>query len=160
MFLRLGSKDFETGCRAGGASNREAFRRIVASGSEPGLMAYRGHQPVGWVAIAPREVYGRVLRSPVHKPVDDAAGVFSVSCFFVARGERGRGIADALLAEAPVFARRKGATLLEAYPNDTDGERRSADQVWRGTLAQFERAGYRVIGRRKPARPIVRLELG
>lgn len=159
MFLRLSSKDFEAGCRGGGASNRQAFRRIVSGGSEPGLIAYRAGEPVGWVAIAPREAYGRILRSPVHKPVDDASGVFSVSCFYVARGERGRGVADALLTGAARFARRKGAKQLEAYPNDTGEVRKPADQVWRGTLAQFERAGYRVIARRKPARPIVRLAL-
>lgn len=159
MFLRLGSKDYEAGCRGGGAANRQAFRRIVENGSEPGLIAYRDGEPVGWVAIAPREAYGRILRSPIHKPVDEAAGVYSVSCFYVNREERGLGVADALLAEAARFARKKGARLLEAYPNDTGAQRKSADQVWRGTLAQFERAGYQVIVRRKPARPIVRLIL-
>ncbi len=159
MFLRLGSKDFESGCRGGGTANRQAFRRIVKGGSEPGLLAYRGEDPVGWVAVAPREEYGRVMRSPIHKPVDDVDGVFSVSCFYVARGERGRGVADALLAATVRFARGKGAKCLEAYPSDTGEGRRPADQVWRGTLAQFERAGYQVIARRKPARPIVRLML-
>jgi len=159
MFLRLPSKEYEAGCRAGGASNRESFRRIVSSGSEPGLLAYRAGEPVGWVAIAPREALGRVMRSPIHKPVDEAVGVFSVSCFYVAEGERGQGVADTLLAEAARFARKKGAALLEAYPSDTGAGRRQAEHVWRGTLAQFERAGYRVIARRKPARPIVRLAL-
>ncbi len=159
MFLRLGSKDYEAGCRGGGESNRKAFRRIVRAGGEPGLLAYRDERPVGWVAVAPRQEYGRILRSPIHKPVDDADGVYSVSCFYVAQGERGQGVADALLTEAARFARRKGARMLEAYPNDTGDERKSADAVWRGTLAQFERAGYRVIARRKPARPIVRLPL-
>ena len=141
MFLRLASKDFEAGCRGGGASNRQAFRGIVRRGGEPGLIAYRGEEPVGWVAVAPREEYGRILRSPIHKPVDEAADVYCVSCFFVASGERGRGVADALLAEAARFARKKGARLLEAYPNDTGEARKPADQVWRGAPAQVEKDG-------------------
>ena len=159
MFLRLDSKSFDAGCRGGGAENRRAFRAIVRSGSEPGLLAYRGGVPVGWVAVAPRSEYGRVLRSPVHKPVDDVRDVYSVSCFYVARSERGHGVADALLGEAARFARRQGAQVLEAYPSDTGAARKPADQVWRGTLAQFRRAGFEVIARRRPARPIVRLAL-
>ncbi|MGD8418234.1 MAG: GNAT family N-acetyltransferase [Pseudomonadales bacterium] len=157
MYLRLPGREFEPGCRGGGAANREAFRAVVDSGAEPGLLACRDGEAVGWVAVAPREAYGRVLRSPIHKPVDDVTGVWSVSCFFVAKGERGQGVADALLVEAIRFATSKGATVVEAYPIDTDSASRPAGEVWRGTLAQFERAGFEVVARRKPGRPIVRL---
>lgn len=159
MFLRLPAKEFDRNCGGGGAPNRAALKALVESGAEPGLLAWRGGDPVGWVAVAPREEYGRVLRSPVHKPVDEATGVYSISCFYIAKTARARGVAEALLAAAVDFARERGAVLVEAYPTDVRGERRAAAEMWRGSLEQFERAGFQVVARRKPARPIVRLRL-
>lgn len=159
MFLRVGSKAFSENCPGGGAANRALLKALVDGGEEPGLLAYEGKRAVGWVAMAPREQYSRIMHSPVHKPVDDLEGVWSISCFFVAKDERGNGIADALLSAAIEAAKRKGVRVLEAYPVETGRERRISASVWRGSLVQFERAGFEVIARRRLARPIVRLHL-
>ena len=156
MFLRLGAKAFDANCPRGGAANRRLLAEVVAAGAEPGLLAYRDGAPVGWVAVAPRAVYGRVLRSPVHKPIDDAGPVYSITCFFIAKAARGAGIADVLLNAAVEFASARGAHIVEAYPTDVGDERPTAAEMWRGSLKQFERAGFEVAARRKPARPIVR----
>ena len=156
MYLRETSKEFDAGCRNGGEANRERFREVVRSGSEPGLLAYREDRPVGWVAVAPREEYPRVLRSPLHKPIDGSTGVWAITCFFIDRSERGLGVASALLEAAVAFCRAKGAAIVEAYPSDPGDARPPAGEMWRGSLAQFSRAGFEVVDRRKPARPIVR----
>lgn len=156
MFLRTGSKAFNENCAGGGAANKAALKDLVEAGEEPGLLAYRNGEAVGWVAVAPREAYSRVLRSPIHKPIDDAGPVFSISCFFVAKDARGDGVADKMLEAALAYARKKGAGLVEAYPSDVGDRRRPAADVWRGTVNQFERAGFEVVMRRKPARPIMR----
>jgi len=156
MYLRTTGKRFDANCAGGGAANREAFRAVVGSGAQPGLLAWRRGEPMGWVAVAPREDYGRVLRSPVHKPLDEAAPVYAITCFFIARGYRGQGVADALLDAAVAFARARGAAVVEAYPLDVRDERRPPADMWRGSLKQFERAGFSVAARRRPSRPIVR----
>ena len=156
MYLRTTGKTFDANCAGGGAANREAFRTLVESGEQPGLLAWRQGEPVGWVAVAPREQYGRVLRSPVHKPLDRAGPVYAITCFFIARGQRRHGVADTLLRAAVAFARSRGAALVEAYPHDAGKERRPAADMWRGSLRQFERAGFVVAARRRPSRPIVR----
>jgi GNAT superfamily N-acetyltransferase len=159
MFLRASAREFNENCAGGGAANKAGLRRIVKAGGEPGLIALRGAEPVGWVSVSPREDYPRVLRSPVHKPVDDVAGVWSIACFFVAKSERGFGLADRLLEAAVEHARKGGAAVVEAYPNDVGDRRPGAAHMWRGSLDQFARAGFEVVARRKPARPIVRLDL-
>src|SRR5512139_1051215 len=88
MFLRGTSAEFAANCRNGGAGNRRRLQRIVQRGAEPGLLAYRGDRAVGWVSVGPREHYPRVLRSPVHRPVDDVSGVWSIACFFIAADAR------------------------------------------------------------------------
>ena len=103
-----------------------------------------------------RGLAGRILRSPVHKPIDDEGPVWSITCFYVAKDARGEGTADALLEAAVAHARAGGAKLVEGYPSELGDRRRPAADVWRGAPAQFERSGFQVAARRKPARPIMR----
>ena len=134
--------------------NRAALRSLVDGGRPPGLLAYRDGVPVGWVSLGPREEFAKLARSPVMKPVDDKP-VWSIVCFVVPPQHRGQGVAHALLRGAVDYARTQGATLLEAYPVDRAG--RSGDEtLWFGPKSMYDRAGFEVVARRKPARPVVR----
>jgi GNAT superfamily N-acetyltransferase len=163
-YFRLRGMDFST---ATAASNRGVLERAVeataADGRAPGLVAYRDGEPVGWVSVGPRDDYERLKHSRVLGPIDERP-VWSIVCFVVARKARKRGIANALLDAAVDYAAEHGATLLEAYPVDTAGERVPAANAYKGTLDMFERAGFSVAARRRanrasPERPIVRRSL-
>jgi GNAT superfamily N-acetyltransferase len=136
------------------AERRAALAGLVADGCVPGLLAYVDGVPVGWAAVAPREEYPRLERSPKLRRVDDTP-VWSVTCFAVDRHHRRRGVAEALLAGVLDHAAARGATVVEAYPVDTAGGRRPGADLFTGTLAMFERAGFAEVGRRG-GRPIVR----
>jgi GNAT superfamily N-acetyltransferase len=114
------------------------------------------------VSVAPRPQYGRVLRSRRIGPPPEAAAdesVWSVVCFWIPRGERGRGIATELLDAAVARARERGATQLEAYPVDTSGGRHPAANLFTGTLAMFKRAGFSEVDRPRGAQLVVRRDL-
>ena len=153
MWWRLAGADFGN---ARSAERKAAFSEIVAEGREPGLLAYADDIPVGWCAIAPRSEFPRFDRSRYWKPVDDEP-VWSLNCFYIARGQRGRGIATALLHAAITFARERGAHLLEAYPKE--GEEGASDSsLYTGTASMFRAAGFTEVARRHPQRPMMRLE--
>jgi GNAT superfamily N-acetyltransferase len=121
-----------------------------------------GEHAVGWVAVAPRPVYRRLLRSPVARPVDpaeDLSDVWSVTCFFIHRTARRAGVAGLLLEEAVRYAAAGGARVVEGYPVDTHGARRASAQLYHGTLTQFQAAGFRVVERRGARRALVRKEV-
>lgn len=139
-------------------ANRAALKALAEAGRAPGLIGYRGRIPVGWVSLGPREEFARLRRSPVMKPVDDRP-VWSIVCFVVPSEHRGQGVARALLDGAIVFARERGATLLEAYPVDRTG-RSADDSMWFGAKSMYDDAGFREVARRKPHRPVVRRKLG
>src|SRR5262245_60801752 len=139
------------------AANRAALKHLVQAGKPPGLIGYRGKTPVGWVSIAPRDEYARLKRSPVMKPVDDKA-VWSVVCFVVPAEHRRQGVAHALLHGAIAYARKRGARLMEAYPVDKAARSRD-DAMWFGAKSMYDRAGFREVARRMPARPVVRLKI-
>ena len=135
-------------------ARRDALADLVATGSAPGLLAYRDGAPVAWVAVAPRDEYPRLNRSQKLKPLDDTP-VWSVTCFTVDRHHRRHGVAEALLDAAVDHAAARGATVVEGYPIDTAGGRRPGADLFTGTLAMFRRAGFEEVARRG-GRPIMR----
>jgi GNAT superfamily N-acetyltransferase len=157
-YFRRTGRDFEAGCRSGGAGNQELLRRITAEGRVPGLLAYGEDGPVGWVSVAPRIEFGRILRSPILKPVDGEPeeDVWSVVCFYIARSARRTGVATELLAAAVSYAFDSGARVVEGYPVDTAGAKRPSAELYTGTLELFTRAGFTETFRRSPHRPVVR----
>jgi ribosomal protein S18 acetylase RimI-like enzyme len=138
-----------------GQIHRAELKALVAAGKSPGLIAYRGKIPVGWVSLGPREEFERLLRSPVMKPVDDRP-VWSIICVIVPPEYRGQGVGTALLKGAIVHARKHGATIIEAYPVDKP-KRSEPDNIWFGAKSMYDHAGFKEVARRKPARPVVRL---
>jgi GNAT superfamily N-acetyltransferase len=160
-FFRLRNVDFQN---ASEASNRKvlesAVRTTATDGRAPGLVAYRDGEPIGWVSLGPRDDYERLKHSKVLAPIDGKP-VWSIVCFVVSKGARKQGVARALLDAAVDYAREHGATLLEGYPVETDGQRLPAANAYKGTVGMFERAGFKVVERRQvnrttPVRPIVR----
>ena len=152
---RLPKKEFDAGR---GAKNRRFTEASVERGEAPGLLAYAGEEAVGWVALAPREEYPRLARSKVLAPVDEKP-VWSVTCFFVAKAWRRKGVTVALLEGAKAFAASKGARLLEGYPVEAKGGRMPDAFAYTGLPGAFEKAGFQEVARRSPTRPIVRAEL-
>ena len=155
-YRQSGSRGASAAWSMDARANRAALKKLVAAGRPPGLIGYRGKTPVGWVSLGPREDYARLARSPVMKAVDDRPGG-SVICFVVPSEHRGQGVAQALLDGAVAYARKQGATLIEAYPVDRPG-RSGDDAMWFGAKAMYDRAGFKEVARRKAERPIVRLE--
>ncbi len=153
MSWRLMRSEFKKGL---GEGNRKALKRLVWNGPPPGLLAYGPDgKPAGWCAVAPRLDYPRLANSRVLQPVDDQP-VWSVTCFFVARGQRNRGLTVALLDAAADFASSQGGRILEGYPYDTHGKKLPGAFVWTGLLPAFLNAGFTEVARRSNSRPIVR----
>ena len=103
-----------------GTPKKRALGALVRGGHEPGLIAYADGSPVGWVAVAPREEYAALLRSPQYRPRDDDADVWSITCFTVDKDARHAGVAGALLDAAVAHARRRGAAWVEGYAHAAD----------------------------------------
>jgi GNAT superfamily N-acetyltransferase len=157
FYRRSGTEPSRPAGTSRGAANLAALKALVDAGETPGLIAYRGKIPVGWISLGPRVEFLRLERSPVMRPVDDQP-VWSIVCFVVPAAHRRGGVARALLQGAIAYARARGATLLEAYPVDKPA-RSKDDTMWFGAKSMYDAAGFKEVVRRKPARPIVRLEL-
>lgn len=156
MWWRLPRSEWQ---RQKGAGNKRALRKIVQSGSQPGLIAYVKGKPAAWCALARRECYPVLANSRVLKPVDEQP-VWSVVCFFVARPFRRAGLTSELLRAAVAHAKKRGAKIVEGYPVDTRGGKMPDTFAWTGLAPAFQKAGFREVARRSKTRPIFRIRTG
>jgi GNAT superfamily N-acetyltransferase len=135
--------------------NKAAFREVVEQGPPPGLLAFAGEVAVGWCQLTPRDALPWLDRTWRLKRVDDVP-VWSLSCFYVRKGYRGQGVTSELIAAALQAAKRARAPALEAYPFDADV---SPSASGTGYASTFARAGFEIVARRAPPRPIMRHDL-
>lgn len=142
-----------------GAPNKRRFQKLVRDGKAHGALAYAGDEPVGWVSFDRRVDFDRLDRAP-SLVCDDAERVWSVPCFFVKSGWRGKGVADALLAFAVKALKRRGAAIIEGYPVKVDaGKKAPAAFVYTGLEPMFAKAGFATTAVRERGKQRVRLVL-
>jgi GNAT superfamily N-acetyltransferase len=99
-----------------------------------------------------------MARSRILQPVD-VQPVWSVSCLFVAKPYRRRGLSVRLLNAAADYARRRGGHIVEGYPVEPRQGDMPDPFVWTGLASAFRRAGFTEVARRSETRPIMRREL-
>jgi GNAT superfamily N-acetyltransferase len=116
------------------------------------LLAFDGDVAVGWCQLAPRSSLPWLDRTWRLERIDRVP-VWSLSCFYVRKGYRKRGVTSALIAAAVKAARRARAPALEAYPLDGDLTPSASST---GYASTFARAGFGTMARRVPSRPIMR----
>jgi GNAT superfamily N-acetyltransferase len=155
MFWRLPNALFE---QLKGDGNRQAFQSIVHAGEPTGVIAYVDGVPAGWCAVAPRDVYTRLERSRILKPVDEQP-VWSIPCFFIARPFRRQGLMVNLIRAAIEYARSRGARIVEAYPVEARRDDSPDVYMYTGLASAFLQAGFREAARRSETRPIMRYEI-
>jgi len=131
-------------------------------GPTSGLVGYLGDEPVGWVAVEPREHYPRIWarRQPWMRMDPDAEGIWSVTCFVVRTGHRKQGLMYELAAATVEYGRQVGARVLEGYPTEQPpGKTVIWDEASVGLLQVFLEAGYTVHAEPTMRRRVVRYRL-
>ncbi len=88
-----------------GDSNRQQQKSIVDSKKIPGLIAYSEGYPIGWIAIEPRSEYPKLATSKILKPIDDEE-VWSITCLFIEKKHRHKGITVELIKAAVQHAKK------------------------------------------------------
>lgn len=155
MWWRITRKEFEANHNAG---NKAAMKAIVDGGGVPGLLAYDGDSPVGWVSVGPRDDFPVLGRSPILKPVD-AQPVWSIVCFFIHKAQRCQGMSARLIEAAVGYASTHGAAIVEGYPIAPQAGETPPVYSFTGFLSTFQTAGFVEVARRSPRKPIMRLYL-
>lgn len=143
--------------RQKGAANQRAMKKLVDGRRVPGILAFDGKECVGWCSIEPMESFPPLLRSRIAKPLDEQPA-WRISCLFVRKDARSKGVSVALLKAAVRHARAQGARIVEGFPVEPKDRSKAAPApfVWTGIASAFLRAGFHEVARRSPTRPYMR----
>jgi GNAT superfamily N-acetyltransferase len=159
MYWRVphGGKMWEA---AVGRPNRRAFKKLVESGQARGMLAFDGSTPVGWCSFGKRLDFPRTETAKAYRR-EDIEKVWSINCFFLAKGYRGCGVSQKLASGAVKAIRRRRGRVIEAYPATLTlkGEKLPAVFAYTGPEVVFQRLGFKEVQRLAPTRPLYRLEL-
>jgi GNAT superfamily N-acetyltransferase len=153
MYWRLGGAYRDRGRER----NKADFRALVRLGPPPGLLAFDGDLAVGWCQLSPRRTLPYLDQSRLTQRLDDTP-VWTVSCFYIRKSYRKRGITTALIAAALKAAKRAKAPALEAYPVDT-AQPDATSNMFTGIASTFARAGFRTVTQRTQHRSVMRHDL-
>ena len=138
-------------------SGRKAeMKRLIETGPPPGVIALEDSTAVGWCAVAPHERYPTLERSPVAHPIDDPKS-WCISCFYIAASHRRRGIMAPLIRGAVQYAIARGASTIDAFPQDMTGRKGAIDKFV-GVASVFKRCGFHTVERRSEFRIAMRYQ--
>jgi GNAT superfamily N-acetyltransferase len=155
MYWRIRRKVFNENK---GDGNKQLMRKIVNSGSVPGILAYKNNEAVGWCSVAPRDDFPVLDNSRVLKRIDDKT-VWSVVCFFIKKEFRNKGLSASLLNAVKRYVKDKDGKIIEGYPIEPKKDKIPDAFAWVGLASAFKKAGFKEIIRRSETRSIMRFNL-
>ncbi|GAA3455373.1 GNAT family N-acetyltransferase [Dactylosporangium matsuzakiense] len=124
------------------ADNRAAKEARVRDGRAHAALVYEGEACVGWCQYGPAGELPRIKRRKAYEEGGATAPDWRITCFFVARSHRRRGVADAALGGALELIATAGGGVVESYPEEVAGRTVANAFLHNGTVALFERHGF------------------
>jgi GNAT superfamily N-acetyltransferase len=134
------------------AQNRSEKESRVREGRAHAALVYDGAACVGWCQFGPTDELPRIKLRRAY--VDGLGGLpdWRITCFFVDRSYRRKGVASAALEGALNEIARLGGGTVESYPEDTEGRGSvSSSFLHNGTVSMFDSHGFdrtRRLGKR------------
>jgi GNAT superfamily N-acetyltransferase len=125
------------------SQNRSEKERRVREDRAHAALVYDGPNCVGWCQFGMTEELPRIKNKRVYLDGLTDLPDWRITCFFVDREYRGKGIAAAALKGALQEIARLGGGVVESYPEDVEGRSVSASFLHNVTVAMFEREGFR-----------------
>jgi GNAT superfamily N-acetyltransferase len=127
-------------------SNRALKCTLVEEGRAHAALVFDGEEAVGWAEYGPPEELPNI-----HHRQEYEAGLvtppdYRITCIFVDRRYRRRGVAALALQGALDLIANAGGGVVEGYPHDMSkqpaGKKMSASFLYNGTRRMYEAAGF------------------
>ncbi len=154
MQCRLPTDEFEA---SKGEGNRLAMKALVESGRIPGIIVYNDNEPVGWCSLGNREDFPRLPKSHEVKIIDEQTWI--ISCLFIRKDWRRRGIKRTLLKHLITYCQTKGAKVLESHQCNSSFSKYPDNFAWTGIEKAYEAVGFVKVDEPLDKRPIMRYHL-
>lgn len=131
---------------------REMKKCRVQQGQAHASLVFHGSDCVGWCQFGSPDELPRIHNQKAYLLSNTTLPDWRITCFFVGKGYRKKGVASAALAGAIAQIKTLGGGRVEGYPEDIKGRKASSAFLFNGALSMFERHGFertRKIGKHK-----------
>lgn len=125
------------------SQNRSEKERRVREGRAHAVLVYDGSVAVGWCQFGPTDELPRIKNKRAY--IDGLTDLpdWRITCFFVDRDYRRKGVALVALKGALLEISRLGGGTVESYPQNVKRRSVSASFLHNGTVSMFEREGFK-----------------
>ena len=124
--------------------NKRAKKSLVQKRRSHGIIVYSDVTPVGWCQYGPRPELPRVDNGKTYRSLGlktEGRKLWRITCFFVDRNNRRKGVGKFGLNAALASIEKKGGGIVEAYPSKKSNL--GSSLMWTGTVSMFESAGFK-----------------
>jgi hypothetical protein len=140
-------------------ANRSLKERLVNEGRAHAALVFDGDLAVAWCEYGTPQELPNIYHRKEYEASLDRLPDYRLTCFFVDRKYRRKGVCAVALDGALDLIAQAGGGLVEAYPHDIQGQKTSASFLYNGTRTLFERAGFSYIRPKGTKNCVMRKEI-
>lgn len=123
--------------------NRDFKHRLVSEGRAHAALVFDGDLAVAWCQYGSPDELPNINHRKEYLAGQDSPPDYRLTCFFVDKKYRRKGVAAVALQGALELIAQAGGGVVEAYPQDTAaGEKVNASFLYSATRRLFEQAGF------------------
>jgi hypothetical protein len=123
--------------------NESLKRRLVDEGRAHAALVYDGDEAVAWCEYGTPVELPNIYHRKQYEEELDVRPDYRITCLFVDRRYRRKGLSAVALQGALDLIAAAGGGVVEGYPHDTGGKKKSV--LYNGTRTLFERAGFEFV---------------
>lgn len=139
-------------------ANRSLKRRLVEEGRAHAALAYDGDEAVAWCEYGSPAELPNIYHLKQYEAELDLLPDYRITCIFVDKRHRRGGLSAVVLQGALDLIAAAGGGVVEGYPHDNDGKRKSV--LYNGSRTLFERAGFDFIRAKGMGNCVMRRTVG
>jgi GNAT superfamily N-acetyltransferase len=142
--------------------NRRSKKSLVNQDRSHGILLYDRDKAVGWCAYGLKNEFPRIDSGRNYRRLglqNRDSNLWRITCFFVDRDYRKRGVARLALKATMDSIKRKGGGTVEAYPVTAKASKewsKWSNWFWFGTASMFAREKFKAVGQMGPHHLLMR----
>ena len=124
-------------------ANKALKCRLVDEGRAHAALVFHGDDAVAWCQYGSPDELPNIYHRKQYDEEFDVLPDYRITCVFVDKAFRRRGLSAIALAGAVDLIAAAGGGIVEGYPHDNAGKKKSV--LYDGTRTLFEREGFEFV---------------
>ena len=129
----------------GAEGNRALKRRLVQDGVAHAALVVHGDEAIAWAEYGTPAELPNIHHRKQYEAETDVVPDYRVTCIFVDKRYRRKGLAETALRGALDLVARSGGGVVEGYPHFPPEKKTSSSFLYNATTTMYERCGFELV---------------